>query len=61
MKHQVEMGEEREFAAREKGYTFALYHEAVGAEYFDEVTTVIHGGTFPLNSLTGSTEEEQFR
>jgi isocitrate lyase len=28
--------------------------------YFDEVTTVIQGGSSSVTALTGSTEEEQF-
>ena len=49
MKHYVNMVQEPEFAAREEG-----------AGYFDEVTTVIQGGTSSVKALTGSTEEEQF-
>jgi hypothetical protein len=32
----------------------------VGAGYFDDVTTVIQGGSSSVKALTGSTEEEQF-
>ncbi len=31
-----------------------------GAGYFDDVTTVIQGGSSSVKVLTGSTEEEQF-
>ena len=34
--------------------------EEVGAGYFDDVTTVIQGGSSSVKALTGSTEEEQF-
>ena len=30
------------------------------AGYFDDVTTVIQGGSSSVKALTGSTEEEQF-
>lgn len=30
------------------------------AVYFDDVTTVIQGGSSSVKALTGSTEEEQF-
>jgi hypothetical protein len=51
---------EPEFAAREKGYTFVSHQQEVGAGYFDDVTTVIQGGSSSVKALTGSTEEEQF-
>jgi isocitrate lyase len=60
MKHYVNMVQEQEFAARDKGYTFVSHQQEVGAGYFDEVTTVIQGGTSSVKALTGSTEEEQF-
>lgn len=60
MKHYVNMVQEPEFAAREKGYTFVSHQQEVGAGYFDDVTTVIQGGTSSVKALTGSTEEEQF-
>ena len=60
MKHYVEMVQEPEFAAREKGYTFVSHQQEVGTGYFDEVTTVIQGGSSSVKALTGSTEEEQF-
>ncbi len=60
MKHYVNMVQEPEFAAREQGYTFVSHQQEVGAGYFDDVTTVIQGGSFSVKALTGSTEEEQF-
>ena len=60
MKHYVEMVQEPEFAARELGYTFVSHQQEVGAGYFDDVTTVIQGGSSSVKALAGSTEEEQF-
>ena len=60
MKHYVEMVQRPEFAARDKGYTFVSHQQEVGAGYFDDVTTVIQGGSSSVKALTGSTEEEQF-
>ena len=60
MKHYVEMVQEPEFAARDQGYTFVSHQQEVGAGYFDDVTTVIQGGSSSVKALTGSTEEEQF-
>ena len=60
MKHYVEQVQEPEFAAREQGYTFVSHQQEVGAGYFDDVTTVIQGGSSSVKALTGSTEEEQF-
>jgi isocitrate lyase len=60
MKHYTEMVQEPEFAARDKGYTFVSHQQEVGAGYFDDVTTVIQGGSSSVTALKGSTEEEQF-
>ena len=60
MKHYVEMVQEPEFAAAEKGYTFVAHQKEVGTGYFDDITTVIQGGKSSVTALTGSTEEEQF-
>ena len=60
IKHYVNMVQEPEFAARDKGYTFVSHQQEVGAGYFDDVTTVIQGGSSSVKALTGSTEEEQF-
>jgi isocitrate lyase len=54
------MVQEPEFAARDKGYTFASHQQEVGVGYFDDVTTVIQGGASSVTALHGSTEEEQF-
>jgi isocitrate lyase len=56
----VEMVQEKEFAAAEKGYTFVSHQQEVGAGYFDDVTTVIQGGNSSVRALEGSTEEAQF-
>jgi len=61
MKHYVEMVQEPEFAAAERGYTFVAHQQEVGTGYFDDVTTVIQGGQSSVTALTGSTEEEQFK
>ena len=60
MKHYVEMVQEPEFAAAERGYIFVAHQQEVGTGYFDDVTTVIQGGQSSVTALTGSTEEEQF-
>ena len=60
MKHYVDMVQEPEFKAREEGYTFVSHQQEVGAGYFDDVTTVIQGGSSSVKALSGSTEEAQF-
>lgn len=60
MKHYVEMVQEPEFAAAERGYTFVAHQQEVGTGYFDDMTTVIQGGKSSVTALTGSTEEDQF-
>lgn len=57
----VEMVQQREFAAADRGYTFVAHQQEVGAGYFDAVTTTIQGGHSSLTALAGSTEEAQFR
>src|SRR3990167_5579313 len=52
--------QEQEFADAAKGYTFVAHQQEVGTGYFDDMTTVIQGGTSSVTALTGSTEEEQF-
>ena len=52
--------QEAEFAAAEKGFTAVKHQREVGTGYFDDVTTVIQGGSSSVKALTGSTEEEQF-
>ncbi|MCL2829198.1 MAG: isocitrate lyase [Betaproteobacteria bacterium] len=56
----VEKVQEPEFASRDRGYSFVSHQQEVGTGYFDDVTTVIQGGTSSVTALTGSTEEEQF-
>jgi len=52
--------QEREFLSEEKGYTATRHQREVGTGYFDEVATVVSGGTSSTIALRGSTEEEQF-
>lgn len=52
--------QEQEFKDANKGYTFVAHQQEVGTGYFDDMTTVIQGGTSSVTALTGSTEEEQF-
>ena len=56
----VDMVQEKEFSALDRGYTFSSHQAEVGTGYFDDVTTVIQGGDSSVTALTGSTEEEQF-
>ncbi len=56
----VDMVQEKEFSALDRGYTFSSHQAEVGTGYFDDVTTVIQGGTSSVTALTGSTEEDQF-
>ena len=56
----VNMVQEKEFAALDRGYTFSSHQAEVGTGYFDDVTTVIQGGASSVTALTGSTEEDQF-
>ena len=60
MKAYVEMVQEKEFEALARGYTFSSHQAEVGTGYFDDVTTVIQGGSSSVTALTGSTEEDQF-
>ncbi|MEE1672735.1 MULTISPECIES: isocitrate lyase [Agarivorans] len=60
MKHYVNMVQEKEFQAADRGYTFVAHQQEVGTGYFDQVTNVIQGGKSSVTALTGSTEEEQF-
>jgi isocitrate lyase len=52
--------QEREFAMEAEGYTATRHQREVGAGYFDDVATVISGGTASTLALVGSTESEQF-
>ena len=57
----VNLVQEKEFQALSRGYTFSSHQQEVGAGYFDEVTTVIQGGSSSVTALKGSTEEKQFK
>ncbi len=60
MRAYVEMVQEPEFAAADRGYTFVAHQQEVGAGYFDTVTNTIQGGRSSVTALKGSTEEAQF-
>ncbi len=52
--------QQREFGMEDDGYTATKHQREVGAGYFDDIATVISGGTSSTLALKGSTEEEQF-
>ena len=52
--------QQAEFGMEGDGYTATRHQREVGAGYFDDVATVISGGTASTLALEGSTEEEQF-
>ena len=52
--------QDREFEMESDGYTAPRHQREVGAGYFDDVSTVITGGSGSTLALSGSTEEEQF-
>ena len=52
--------QQREFAMEEDGYSATRHQREVGAGYFDQVASVISGGTASTLALKGSTEEAQF-
>jgi isocitrate lyase len=52
--------QEQEFAMEEDGYTATRHQAEVGTGYFDQVSTVITGGSSSTLALKGSTEEAQF-
>jgi isocitrate lyase len=52
--------QEREFAMESAGYTATRHQREVGAGYFDDVASVISGGTASTLALEGSTEQAQF-
>jgi isocitrate lyase len=52
--------QEHEFAMENAGYSATRHQREVGAGYFDDVSTVITGGTASTLALEGSTEQEQF-
>ena len=52
--------QEGEMAMETLGYTATRHQREVGAGYFDQVATVISGGTASTLALEGSTEQSQF-
>jgi isocitrate lyase len=52
--------QEREFAMEDDGYSATRHQREVGAGYFDDIATIISGGTASTLALHGSTEEAQF-
>ncbi|MGN1402059.1 MAG: isocitrate lyase [Bacillus sp. (in: firmicutes)] len=53
--------QQAEFSSEEFGYTATRHQREVGTGYFDEVATVVSGGTSSTTALKGSTEAEQFQ
>jgi len=53
--------QEQEFAMEEDGYTATRHQAEVGTGYFDQVSTVITGGSSSTLALKGSTEVAQFK
>tara|TARA_B100001105_G_scaffold43996_1_gene32300 strand:- start:2437 stop:3144 length:708 start_codon:yes stop_codon:yes gene_type:complete len=52
--------QQAEFGMEDDGYTATRHQREVGAGYFDDIATVISGGTASTLALEGSTEESQF-
>ena len=52
--------QDREFEMESDGYSATRHQREVGTGYFDDVSTVITGGSGSTLALSGSTEEEQF-
>ena len=52
--------QEREFALESAGYSATRHQREVGAGYFDDVASVISGGTASTLAMSGSTERDQF-
>lgn len=53
--------QQAEFSSEAFGYTATRHQREVGTGYFDEVATVVSGGTSSTTALKGSTEAEQFQ
>ncbi len=53
--------QQEEFAARDEGYAAVEHQAFVGTRYFDEIATVLSGGTSSTLAMDGSTEKEQFQ
>ena len=52
--------QEAEFGMEDEGYSATRHQREVGAGYFDDVATIVSGGTASTLALEGSTEQEQF-
>lgn len=52
--------QQKEFSNEANGYTATRHQREVGTGYFDEVVSVISGGTSSTKAMSGSTETEQF-
>lgn len=52
--------QQREMDMEALGYSATRHQREVGAGYFDQVATVISGGTASTLALEGSTEQAQF-
>ena len=52
--------QQAEFASEADGYSATKHQREVGTGYFDEVATVVTGGSASTLALLGSTEEAQF-
>ncbi len=52
--------QQEEFVAKEEGYAAVEHQAFVGTGYFDEIATVLSGGTASTLAMEGSTETEQF-
>jgi len=53
--------QEKEIAARTRGFRAIEHQTFVGTAYFDEIAEVVSGGTTSTLSMEGSTEKEQFQ
>ncbi len=52
--------QQAEFASEAAGYSATKHQREVGAGYFDQIATVVSGGSASTLALLGSTEEAQF-
>jgi isocitrate lyase len=52
--------QQEEFRSEQYGYTATRHQREVGTGYFDQVATIVTGGTSSTTALKGSTEEAQF-
>jgi isocitrate lyase len=52
--------QQEEFGAQKDGYGAVEHQAFVGTEYFDEVATIVSGGTASTTAMKGSTAKEQF-